>query len=64
MTNNIKPPEGYVSTPPSEPGWYRVWIDGGYAVKHVLRDPRGKLGVSCWDLCELTGWLWGPKVEF
>lgn len=68
MTEQRTPPPGYTSEPPTEPGWYRVWCadfyDGPYRVKHVLRDPRGELGVSCLDLCELTGWYWGPKVEF
>ena len=43
--SDLQPPPGYVSTPPSEPGWYRVWNpdEGGEYWIELIELINGKL---------------------
>lgn len=68
--SKIQPPPGYVSTPPSEPGWYRVWCAdcprrGPFKVMEVWRGQTGDLRVNngLWFVTEVDC-FWGLKVEF
>lgn len=69
MTDQIQPPPGYTSEPPSEPGWYRCWNEiAGYGVMAV-RGPDSYPGLYVWGddgkfpVDEVDGY-WGSKIEF
>jgi hypothetical protein len=69
--SEIQPPPGYTSTPPTEPGWYKVWnrkfdphpfrMEEVYRPFYVRELHHG----NGWKLNgPIDGWFWGPRVEF
>ena len=66
-----QPPPGYTPTPPTEPGWYRVWkvLDesSDQRVVHVWRSSKGDRELffsKGYPMKQMPRWFWGPKVEF
>ena len=67
------PPPGYIATPPTQEGWYKVWHpafhDGEFRVKEVWQSRSCELMgqnlcVNGPFLVSELDWHWGPRIEF
>jgi hypothetical protein len=67
VSDSIQPPADYSTTPPTEPGEYKIWYrNGKHSVAVVLRERHliyvwGDNGKVC---VEDIACLWGPRLDF